>query len=90
MVQVIFGRPHKGHFPLLEGPLSKKRNLECGSTSSRNDIRTAPVSGLWYLILLIDQIVSLILIPDDTNLTYSGNDINTIQFHLNEDYTTLQ
>jgi hypothetical protein len=48
------------------------------------------VSGLWYLILLIDQIVSLILIPDDTNLTYSGNDINTIQFHLNEDYTPLQ
>ena len=26
----------------------------------------------------------------DTNLTYSGNDINTIQFHLNEDYTPLQ
>ena len=22
---------------------------------------------------------------DDTNLTYSGSDINTIQFHLNED-----
>ena len=26
---------------------------------------------------------------EDTNLTYSGSDINTIQFHLNEDLENI-
>jgi hypothetical protein len=69
----------------VNGSLSKKCSLKCGITQG---------SMLLFLVFINDLPNCLSnshprMYADDTNLTYSGSDINTIQFHLNEDLENI-
>ena len=65
--------------------LSKTCSLRCGI------LQGTILGPLLFLIFIINDLPNCLsnshprMYADDTNLTYSANDINTIQFKLNED-----
>ena len=68
--------------------LSKKCSLKYG-------IHQGTILGPLLFLVFINYLPNCLsnshprMYADDTNLTYSGSDINTIQFHLNEDLANI-
>jgi retron-type reverse transcriptase len=72
----------------VDGSLSKKCSLKCG-------IPQGTILGPLLFLVFINDFPNCLsnshprMYADDTNLTYSGSDINTIQLHLNEDLENI-